>query len=211
MANGVTLPGAPNVGTMLGQLAMPGAQAGPIATTPYAPANVAPLWMPAEVPGKPPKITQPKQNQFQFGGGGGYGGAAAGPMAGTAAGGGRGEDKTLSAEGQFASLTPAQQQARIAAGNAPPPSYGANVMARLLAQQGIDPSSAMPNYAARAAQSQPTAAARPATQPAAMHPAVAQSLSQTLANMGVPQQLHPAIMQSVVNPAALGGGAPRNM
>lgn len=199
----VTLPGTPNVGTMLGQLAMPGAQAGPIATTPYAPANVAPLWMPAETPGKPPKIVQPQQNQFQFGGGGGYGGAASGPMAGTSQGSPR---NTGAVDTSFASLTPAQQQARIAAGNAPPPSYGANVMAKLLAQQGIDPSSAMPNYAARVAQSQPTATARPAvqTQPT-VHPQAAQSLSQTLYNMGVPAQLHPAIMQSVLQPAALGG------
>lgn len=202
-----------NVGTLLGQLAS-SPPVGAIPTTPYAPTNVQPLWMPSETPGTPPKIVQPKQNPFQFGGGaGGYNPAAGGPMPGTAQGAPRNTD-AVPTGADFSQLTPAQQQARIAAGNAPPPTYGANVMAKLLGQQGIDPSSVMPNYAARLAQSQPRTAApaaRPQVPQTSIHPAAAQSLSQTLTNMGVPSALHPQVMQSVLNPSLLGQGAPRNI
>lgn len=209
-----------NIGTMLGQLAS-GPPVGPIATTPYAPTNVQPLWMPSEAPGKPPKITQPaQQNPFQFGGGaGGYNPAAGGPMPGTSQGAPRNTD-AVPTGADFSQLTPAQQQARIAAGNAPPPTYGANVFAKALASQGINPSSVMPNYAARVAQSQPQAqaaaklaapAAKPQVPQTSIHPAAAQSLSQTLTNMGVPSALHPQVMQSVLNPSLLGQGSPRNI
>jgi hypothetical protein len=109
-----------NVAQVLGQLATT-PPAGPIPVTPYAPANVGPLAMPgaglAGASGKPPPWTGPPPKQPQFGQP--SVGSLMNPnlgMGGIATGGGKGE-----------------------AHNIAPNPYAAQILQKLMGQQGMPP------------------------------------------------------------------------
>ena len=194
---------------ILGQLST-SPPVGPIPTTPYAPANVAPIWQAPTPTATPPYTHAPPKQQFGFGSMmQPYMGAASGPMAGTAQGAPRNTDAV---DTSFGSLSPAQQQARIQAGTAGAPSYGAQQIAKILQGQGINPTTVMPNYAARTAQAQPQA---PAPKPAAPKPVASpQVKAPAQATLGVKptaQQMTAMGIHPSIQAAILGQAAPRNV